>query len=140
MDLRFIQDLVAQISPRLDRPTPYRSPFGSLFSVPDSEETEAGYFLSEDQRLLFILAEPHSRKAASPTTARPSTACAPTVAALRPEFPDVQVGVTGKPALANDEMTAAFRDSERASLVAFASRSSSWCWPSCAWASRCSCW
>jgi hypothetical protein len=43
-----------------------------------------------------------------------------TVASLRPEFPDVEVGVTGKPALSNDEMTAAFRDSERATLLAFA--------------------
>src|SRR5207248_7232715 len=42
-----------------------------------------------------------------------------TVATLRAEFPDVEVGVTGKPALSSDEMTAAFRDSERATLVAF---------------------
>jgi len=32
LDLRFIDDLVAQISGRLERPTPYRSPFGALFS------------------------------------------------------------------------------------------------------------
>ncbi len=62
VDLRFIQDLVEQISQRLDRPIPYRSPFGSLFSVPDSDEGGGGYFLSEDQRLLFILAEPISEE------------------------------------------------------------------------------
>ena len=33
VDLRFIQDLVNQISERLDRPAAYRSPFGALFSV-----------------------------------------------------------------------------------------------------------
>ncbi len=42
------------------------------------------------------------------------------IASLKREFPDVAVGVTGKPALSNDEMVAAFRDSERATLVAFA--------------------
>src|SRR3989475_9073588 len=34
-------------------------------------------------------------------------------------FPDVAVGVTGKPALQNDEMVAAFRDSGRATVLAF---------------------
>ena len=42
-----------------------------------------------------------------------------TIAALREGFPGVQVGVTGKAVLANDEMTAAFRDSERATALAF---------------------
>src|SRR5262245_65446304 len=32
-DLRFVQDLIAQIAARLDRPGPYRSPFGTLFGV-----------------------------------------------------------------------------------------------------------
>ena len=120
VDLRFIQDLVEQISRRLDRPIPYRSPFGSLFSVPDSDESGGGYFLSEDQRLLFILAEPISEVGSFTDDRQAIDGIRATVAALRPDFPNVQVGVTGKPALSNDEMTAAFRDSERASLVAFA--------------------
>jgi hopanoid biosynthesis associated RND transporter like protein HpnN len=120
VDLRFIQDVIEQISQRLDRPTPYRSPFGSLFSVPDTEEGGAGYFLSEDQRLLFVLAEPISKKGSFTEDREAIEGIRATVAALRPSFPNVQVGVTGKPVLANDEMTAAFRDSERASLIAFA--------------------
>ena len=59
LDLRFVRDLVSQISARLDRPTPYQSPWGGLFSVGGDSES-AGYFLSDDQRLLFILAEPDS--------------------------------------------------------------------------------
>jgi len=39
---------------------------------------------------------------------------------LRRDFPTVRVGVTGKPALSNDEMTAAFRGSEHATILAFA--------------------
>jgi hopanoid biosynthesis associated RND transporter like protein HpnN len=121
VDLRFIQDLAEQISQRLDRPIPYRSPFGSLFSVPDSEEGGGGYFLSEDQRLLFILAEPISASGTSFTEDRAAIdGIRATVATLRRDFPNVQVGVTGKPVLSNDEMTAAFRDSERATVLAFA--------------------
>src|SRR6058998_2242934 len=32
-DLRFIEDLVAQVSGRLEHPLPYRSPWGALFTV-----------------------------------------------------------------------------------------------------------
>ncbi len=119
VDLRFIQDLVAQISERLDRAIAYRSPFGSLFSVPDTEEGGAGYFLSEDQRLLFILAEPVSQSGSFTDDREAIDGIRAVVASLKRDFPNVQVGVTGKPVLSNDEMTAAFRDSERATLLAF---------------------
>src|SRR4030095_8747146 len=33
LDLRFVNNLVGQISTRLDRPAPYQSPRGALFSV-----------------------------------------------------------------------------------------------------------
>jgi uncharacterized protein len=120
VDLGFIQDLTAQISERLDRPTPYRSPFSALFSVSDRDEASAGYFLSEDQRLLFILVEPVSKAGSFTEDREAIEGIRGAIAALRSDFPTVQVGVTGKPALSNDEMTAAFRDSERATLLAFA--------------------
>jgi len=121
LDLRFVSDVVSQISGRLDRPTPYRSPWGGLFSVGGEGSESAGYFLSDDQRLLFILAEPADTEKGSFTANREAIdGVRATVASLRSEFPDVQVGVTGKPALSNDEMAAAFRDSERATLLAFA--------------------
>jgi hopanoid biosynthesis associated RND transporter like protein HpnN len=120
LDLRFVNDVVAQIAGRLDRPTPYRSPWGGLFSVGDEGSESAGYFLSDDQRLLFILAEPKSEGGSSFTDNREAIeGVRAMVASLRAEFPDVEVGVTGKPALSNDEMVAAFRDSEYASVVAF---------------------
>src|SRR5262249_35551624 len=42
------------------------------------------------------------------------------IGALQTEFTDVQAGVTGTPALSNDEMLTAFRDSTGATLLAFA--------------------
>jgi uncharacterized protein len=120
LDLRFVGDVITQISTRLDRPTPYKSPWGGLFSVGDEDSTGAGYFLSDDQRLLFILAEPKDTASGSFTGSREAIdGVRATVASLKAEFPDVDVGVTGKPALANDEMVAAFRDSERAGVLAF---------------------
>ena len=119
LDLRFIHDVVTQIAGRLDRPTPYRSPWGGLFSVGGDDSEGAGYFLSDDQRLLFILAEPTSKSGSFTGDREAIEGVRATVASLRPEFPDVEVGVTGKPALSNDEMTTAFRDSARATLLAF---------------------
>jgi len=121
LDLRFVGDIVTQISTRLDRPTPYKSPWGGLFSVGSEEDAaSAGYFLSDDQRLLFILAEPRSERGSFTGNQAAIEGVRATVAGLKAEFPDVEVGVTGKPALSNDEMVAAFRDSERAGVLAFA--------------------
>jgi hypothetical protein len=117
-DFRFIEDLVDQIAARLDRPTPYRSPWGTLFSTVD--DPSAGYFLSEDQRLLFILAEPEGDTRSFTGNRQAIEATRAVIDALRPQFPTVTVGVTGKPALSSDEMTTAFADSQKATLLAFA--------------------
>jgi hopanoid biosynthesis associated RND transporter like protein HpnN len=118
LDLRFVRDLVAQVSTRLDRPAPYQSPWGALFSVGGDSEG-AGYFLSDDQRLLFILAEPESEKGSFTGDRRAIEGIRGVVARLKREFPDVNVGVTGKPALSNDEMSAALDDSARGVYLAF---------------------
>jgi hopanoid biosynthesis associated RND transporter like protein HpnN len=118
LDLRFVRDLVAQVSTRLDRPTPYQSPWGGLFSV-GGDSASAGYFLSDDQRLLFILAEPETEAGSFTGNQKAIEGVRATVARLSREFPDIHVGVTGKPALSNDEMTSAFEDSERGTYVAF---------------------
>jgi hopanoid biosynthesis associated RND transporter like protein HpnN len=118
-DLKFIEDLVAQVSGRLDGPVPYRSPWSGLFHVDAGDEASAGYFLSDDQRLLFILADPVDQN--SFTGDREAIdGIRAIVASLAGSFPKVRVGVTGKPALSSDEMTAAFRDSEKATVLAFA--------------------
>src|SRR6266404_4819635 len=46
VDLRVVKDLLGQISARLDSPSPYRSPWGPLFS-PDTGGEDDGYFLSD---------------------------------------------------------------------------------------------
>ncbi len=118
-DLKFLRELLAQTSERLDRPAPYRSPWGALFSL-DQHEEDAGYFLSDDQSLLFILVEPASQKGSFTGDREAIETIRTIIATLRSEFPQVRVGVTGAPALSNDEMTAAFKDSQVATFLAFA--------------------
>jgi uncharacterized protein len=118
-DLRFLRDFIAQISARLDRPVPYRSPWGALFRVEGAED-DAGYFLSDDQRLLFVTIDVAETTGTFTNERAAIEALRTTIAGLRSEFPEVRVGVTGAPALSNDEMTAAFRDSQIATVLAFA--------------------
>ena len=116
---RFLQLVLEQISDRLDRPTPYRSPWGTLFSLGD-RPADAGYFLSDDKSLLFALVEtPKSDKGSFMGDRHSIEAIRAVIAKLKPDFPNVQAGVTGGPTLSNDEMTAAFEDSTVATVIAF---------------------
>jgi len=121
VDTRFLRVLLDQIAQRLDRPTPYRSPWSTLFSFGGATEADAGYFLSEDKSLLFVLVEtPKADKGSFLGDQRAIETIRDAIARLRPVFPQVQAGVTGAPALSNDEMTAAFGDSQAATVIAFA--------------------
>jgi len=120
VDTGFLQVLLEQIASRLERPTPYRSPWGALLSFGEGPPAHAGYFLSEDKSLLFVLVEtPEGRKGSFVGDRDAIEAIRGAVDRLRPAFPDVRVGVTGAPALSNDEMSAAFRDSRLATILAF---------------------
>jgi uncharacterized protein len=117
---RFLQLVLEQISDRLDRPTPYRSPWGTLFSLGE-RPADAGYFLSDDKSLLFALVEtPQSDKGSFMGDRHAIEVIRGVIAKLKPDFPNVQAGVTGGPTLSNDEMTAAFEDSSIATGIAFA--------------------
>jgi hypothetical protein len=121
VDTRFLRVLLDQMASRLERPAPYRSPWGTLFSFGEDTPDDAGYFLSEDKSLLFILVEtPPSQKGSFMGDQAAIETIRETVARLRPAFPNVQAGVTGAPALSNDEMTAAFHDSSISDVLAFA--------------------
>jgi hopanoid biosynthesis associated RND transporter like protein HpnN len=121
VDTRFLSTLLDQMSSRLTRPAPYRSPWGAFFSLGGDPPADAGYFLSEDKSLLFILVEtPQGRQGSFVGDQAAIEVIRAASARLRPSFPGVQAGVTGGPALSNDEMSAAFRDSEMAAVLAFA--------------------
>jgi hopanoid biosynthesis associated RND transporter like protein HpnN len=121
VDTRFLRVLLDQMASRLERPAPYRSPWGTLFSFGEDPPDDAGYFLSEDKSLLFILVEtPPSEKGSFMGDQAAIETIRAAVAKLRPAFPNVQAGVTGAPALSNDEMTAAFNDSSISDVLAFA--------------------
>ena len=86
---------------------------------PDSVAPDGGYFLSHDRRLLFVVDRSRERAAHLRRRARghpsPSGRRSPICGR---EFPTVEAGVTGAPALFSDELSAATRDGEIASVLA----------------------
>jgi uncharacterized protein len=115
---RFLQLVLEQISGRLEHPTPYRSPWGTLFSLGE-HPPEAGYFLSDDKSLLFVLVETPPSDKGFTGNRRTIEIIRRVIANLKSDFPNVQAGVTGGPTLSNDEMTTAFEDSSVATVLAF---------------------
>ena len=87
VDTRFLRMLLEQIGARLDQPAPYRSPWGTLFSF-GNEEPDAGYFLSDDKSLLFILVEsPKGDKGSFLGDQKSIEAVRGAIAKLRAELP-----------------------------------------------------
>lgn len=103
----------------------YRSPWAAFLARADGKGSTDGYLLSEDERLLFLLVALVEAETTfldlwrSESTGDPVQAIRATAAALRRDFPGVNVGVTGAPALAADEMRAARRDIFLASVLGF---------------------
>jgi uncharacterized protein len=113
---RLLRDLLTQMSERIDG-QPYRSPWESLFAAA-IPAPNGGYFLSHDQRLLYVVID----LVDAPRTFDAEHAAIGTIrraiASLRPQFPSVEAGVTGAPALFSDELDAAAHDGRIASVLA----------------------
>ena len=116
LDPGFIDALLAAIAERLESRTPRGSPWGSVFT--SERDERSGYFLSRDKKLLFMLVEPRRQAGNFTDNQELIASIRDRIAALRAEYPDVRAGVTGTPALGNDEMLTAFQDSEVATALA----------------------
>jgi uncharacterized protein len=115
LDVGFIDTLLATIGERLEREGPRPSAWGSLFT--GKREERSGYFLSRDNKLLFMFVEPRREAGNFTDNQKVVAGIRRSIATLRAEFPGLEAGVTGAPALANDEMVTAFEDSAVATAL-----------------------
>jgi hypothetical protein len=114
--MRLLGDLLTQMSERIDG-QPYRSPWAKLLAA-GIPAPDGGYFLSHDRRLLFVVIDLADAPRTFVAENAAILAVRRAIAGLRQEFPSVEAGVTGAPALFNDELNAATRDGEIASVLA----------------------
>jgi uncharacterized protein len=120
-DLRFLSALLHQMRSHLDGAARYDSPWALAFALGRLDASDGGYFFSSDRRLLFVFVEARRQEGNFRENRERIEGIRAAIARLRTEFPAVQAGVTGGPALSHDEMTAAFDDSKVATVLAFAS-------------------
>ena len=114
---RLLRDLLTQMSDRIDG-RPYRSPWGSLIAAPAALAPDGGYFLSQDRRLLYVVIDLADAPRTFAAEHAAVVAIRRAIESLRPQFPSVEAGVTGAPALFSDELSAAARDGRIASVLA----------------------
>ena len=91
---------------------------GEVRSPPPTVAPDGGYFLSHDRRLLYVVIDLAEAPRTFAAEHAAILAVRRAIASLRPEFPSVEAGVTGAPALFSDELTAATRDGQIASVLA----------------------
>jgi hopanoid biosynthesis associated RND transporter like protein HpnN len=101
-------------------PDRYRNPWRSLLTqAPEQKDllAEPQYFFSGDGSLAFLLARPVKEEASFTATQGSVAILRDLLAAVRPEFPDLDFGLTGLPVLETDEMVASQTDTHTASWL-----------------------
>jgi len=120
-NLRFLESLIDQVSARLHGASAYVSPWASAFSAASRfDDPDAGYFFSSDRHWLFVFVREEHREGDFAESRESIEVIRRTIRRLGGDFPRVQAGVTGGPAISSDEMVTAFQDSKTATLLAFA--------------------
>ena len=114
--IRLLGDLLVQALEAIDG-GPYRSPWTNLFGAP-IPSPDGGYLLSPDRRLLYVVVDLASTPRTFVAEHEAIRTVRQAITDLRPHFPAVEAGVTGAPALFSDELIAATRDGQIASVLA----------------------
>jgi uncharacterized protein len=120
LDVSFLTSLFTEMMRVLAAPTPagFHSPWDSFFLKDSGILSQTGYLTSENKRFFFVLVDDRPAESGFVKHAVPLAALRAHLEALRHDFPDVQAGVTGAKALANDEMLTSQRDNALASVIA----------------------
>ena len=117
-DLRFVDAVVDQVAARLAGSAPYVSPWDTGFSLGHLDDPDAGYYFSDNKRLLFLFVAERRDEGDFASNRGRIESLRRAIHELASEFPEVRAGVTGGPTIADDEMATAVRDSAIATTLA----------------------
>lgn len=120
LDLAFLIRTLEAMKKWLEGGVAFASPWESLLrGEPWSKSSEEGYFWTKDKRYLLAFITPRKIDEGFADTLSSLRALRSTIAGLKPDFPDIEAGVTGMEALNEDEMGIAFKDMSIATLISF---------------------
>src|SRR5262249_57056967 len=97
--------LPARVPARLHGASAYVSPWASAFSAASRfDDPDAGYFFSSDRHWLFVFVREEHREGDFAESRESIEVIRRTIRRLGGDFPRVQAGVTGGPAISSDEI------------------------------------
>jgi len=117
-DLGLLVSLLAQMTRHVEGDTAYRSPWGTFLEEENNPLREAGYLVSDDERLLFILLNPLETEGDFAGSKNAIEGIRAIAKDLAPNFPSIKVGMTGGEVISSDEMFTTHLDVKNASKYA----------------------
>ena len=111
--LNILKDFLKNMDEILQEKTQYRPVF-------DLSRAGSHYFFTASGKLLVMRLMPDKDFGSMDVIGKPLQVVRRAIEATQEEFPDLQVGLTGRPALQADEMETTDRDMTRAALIAVA--------------------
>jgi uncharacterized protein len=117
LDLAFLLTLLQQLNQHLDSQQPYHSLWQAWFTPTSQGTSHDGFLWSDDQQLLFVLANPTAVAGDVNPFRTAVQQIRQDVRALQQAYPDLEVGITGKAVLEADEMTSVQRDMTIATVI-----------------------
>ena len=117
-DLSLVLSLLRELNRWLDGARSYESPWAAALGGAGSPPARDGFFWSDDQRLLFILANPRRDTTEFNRFAAAIRGIRADIRELQRNHPGVEVGLTGRAVIEADEMSVAQRDMALATIVA----------------------
>ncbi|MBX7105338.1 MAG: MMPL family transporter [Gemmataceae bacterium] len=126
-DEQYLGQLLATVrsaTATLEDPAEYTNPWSSLVPAGPDHRSDLldrpQYLGSEDGKLCFVLARPVKAVGSFTPAEAGVVGLRAILADIRTEYPDLEIGLTGLPALETDEMAASQRDSNLAGWLALA--------------------
>ncbi|MGP0565238.1 MULTISPECIES: MMPL family transporter [unclassified Nitrospina] len=120
-DLNMLIALVKQMRAHLKDPNAeYRSPWSSFLQDDENPLEKDGYLVSDDGGLLFVLLNPVETEGDFAGSKNSIELIRSMIREVKPDFPEVQVGLTGGEVIASDEMHTTMTDAQEASEIALA--------------------
>ncbi len=118
LKIGFLKSLLHELERALSDPAyGYHSPWAQFFGETD-ELADNGYLVSGNRRFVFLMVAPKESTGGEMNADQESiTTIRQAIAALKPQFPGLDAGVTGTTAISNDELVGAQANSNVAAVV-----------------------
>jgi uncharacterized protein len=117
-DLTLVLSLLRELNRWLDGARTYQSPWMAALGGTNPLPSPDGFLWSDDQRLLFVLADPRRDTTEFNRFATAVEGIRADIRDLQRSHPGIEVGLTGRAVIEADEMAVAQRDMALATIVA----------------------